>query len=135
MATTMPAIQEVTCGEAVAACFRTRASAGSTPVRFRPSTRMNRPATSGSTDQEMSRRTGSGDCRPISSTSAVTAAPAMKVGNPRSEPSAEATSSTTAVITIPDAASLPPRASAATISPTAATGASSARRCVSRSAR
>ena len=44
-------IQDVSCGESVDACFKTPASAGSTPVRLRPSTRMNKPATSGSTDQ------------------------------------------------------------------------------------
>ena len=127
IATTIPAIQAVTCGEAAAARFRTAASAGSTPVRFRPSTRMNRPATSGSTDQEMSCRTGHGDCRPSKSTSVVTAAPATKVGNPSAVPSADATISTTAVITIPHAASLPANVSGE-IPPTAATGASSARR-------
>src|SRR5450631_2501277 len=47
-ATQTPAIQDVICGEAVAAAFKMPASDGSTPVRFSPSTRMKSPATSGS---------------------------------------------------------------------------------------
>src|ERR1700759_2333719 len=89
-ATTMPDIQDVACGEALVPSFKSCESAGSTPVRFNPSTRMNRPATNGSTDQEMSLTTGSGDFLVIRRMTAVTVAPAVKVGNPRSRLMAEA---------------------------------------------
>ena len=78
----MPAIHDVNCGAAIEACFSVRASAGSTPVWFKPSTRTNSPATSGNTDQETSRNTGHGDCRRDRQHEHRDAAPAMKVGKP-----------------------------------------------------
>ena len=48
----------------------------------RAATSTNNPATSGSTPHDISRSTGSGDCRLMTSTTTVTAVPAMNVGRP-----------------------------------------------------
>src|SRR3984957_18356341 len=115
-AATMPPPQDVACGETSAARLSRSASAGSTPVWFSPSTRMNSPATSGSTDHETSLSTGIGDFRPSNSTIAVTIAPQTKVGRPRSRPTAEAARRTTAVAAIPKATIAAPRFNATGLS-------------------
>ena len=61
MAATMPTIHDVVSGNVAAISRKMRASAGSTPVWFNPSTRTNRPATSGSTLHDTALRIGSGD--------------------------------------------------------------------------
>src|SRR3981081_2162509 len=130
-ATTMPATQDVACGDAAAASCRLRASADNTPVWFNPATRTHTPAPIVSTLHETPLRIGSGDCRAMTSTTAVKDAPAQKVGNPSGRSNADADSSTTTVSAIPIAASLPPNVSGGALL-IAATFASSAGRCVSR---
>ena len=56
--------------------------------------------------QDTARNTGSGDLRPSSNTAAVTMPPATNVGSPRSRPSADAVSRTTAVAPMPTAAAM-----------------------------
>ena len=93
--------------ERAAACLRSSASIFSTPVVSSASTSTNRPATSGSTAQEMPFTVSVGPSRLIASTTITVAKPATKVGRPSWMSSADDAMSAMPVATIPRAATLP----------------------------
>ena len=82
MALTMPTLQVAPVTDCATAAWSIALKSAIAPVRFNASTIANNPATSGNTPQEMSLRTGQGDCRLRTSTAVAVTAPQMKVGKP-----------------------------------------------------
>ncbi len=108
MPTSPPETAAVRVGAAAAWAESVAASASMSPVRPTASTRMNSPATSGSTAHDTSLTTGHGERRRKAVTASVVATPSTQVGAPSGASSAETTRSASAVTTMPPSAVQPP---------------------------
>ncbi len=131
-ATIEPALQAAA-AESVLIARNPLASAAIAPARSIASTITNKPATSGSTPQEMSRTMGHGFCRDTAVTLSAVTAPAMKVGRPSGRSRAEQAISTMPVQRMPQAVRRPGRPSTGRTADEAMRSARKARRCVSQS--
>ena len=106
-ATMVPAPSAVAGNDSSVAACSHWLSAPRTPVRPNPSTRTNRPATSGSTSHEIPLSRSHGASRLRRNRTRTVEVPAMKVGSPSCQSKADASRSTRAVMAIPHAARRP----------------------------
>jgi len=100
-ATPMPIAQAVLVTDCSAPVLRSAVSQRVTPVLLRAPTKMNNPATRGSTDQDTFLMISTGLLRAVTNTTMAVSVPVIAVGKPSGESSAEATSSATAVMPMP----------------------------------